>query len=99
MAILPCVEGLAAVSVQESRLFVRRRQSSVQIAVESGTRSGFVDPRPLIDAQRTEAQQYLERMAERLRSPVLYVELTNPMVHRQRLSSTTTQRARRTWWH
>jgi len=56
MAILPCVEGLAAVSVQESRLFVRRRQSSVQIAVESGTRSGFVDPRPLIDAQRTEAQ-------------------------------------------
>ena len=42
---------------------------------------------------------HLERMAERLRSPVLNLDLTNPKVHRQRLSSTTTQRARRTWWH
>ena len=76
--ILPHVETLA--SRFGAAVTLVRATSLVEpaLAAEAGVGSGFADPTPLLEAQRSEARKYLDQVAERLRSVGISVTCDQP---------------------
>ena len=79
--VLPFVEELAAKFSSSLQLIYATTAANVIIAETSGMPSDAglaVDPTPIIEAQQSEAEAYLGRVAQRLRDKGLKVTFTHP---------------------